>query len=177
MEERQKRNGKNKEVKYSQLKRLNIRLFSQLPQEITIWEFRRKLQLITVRAVSFWISWFFFHWVFCKNSAGENDVPENENSPNKLSHINSNKKKNPWMLHRTRINVRMRGLDNIQTSTEKNKLEAVEMWFLRRRMKISWMARKSNDTVLKEAHTSRALVNKIRTRQTTFYGHVMKGKS
>ena len=43
------------------------------------------------------------------------------------------------------------------------KLEAVEMWFLRRRMKI-WMAKKSNDTVLKEAHTSRALVNKIRTR-------------
>ena len=32
---------------------------------------------------------------FCKNSAGENDVRENENSPNKLSYINSNKKKNP----------------------------------------------------------------------------------
>ena len=46
------------------------------------------------------------------------------------------------------------------------------MWFLTRMMKISWMAKKSNDTVLKEAHTSRALVNKIRTRQTTFFGHV-----
>ena len=56
------------------------------------------------------------------------------------------------------------------------KLEAVEMWFLRRMMKISWMAKKSNDsdTVLKKAHTSRALVNKIRTRQTTFFGHVMR---
>ena len=54
------------------------------------------------------------------------------------------------------------------------KLEAVEMWFLRRMMKISWKAKKSNDTVLKEAHTSRALVNKIRTRQTTFFGHVMR---
>ena len=54
------------------------------------------------------------------------------------------------------------------------KLESVEMWFLRRMMKISWMAKKSNDTVLKEAHTSRALVNKIRTRQTTFFGHVMR---
>ena len=47
------------------------------------------------------------------------------------------------------------------------KLEAVEMWFLRRMMKISWMAKKSNDT-------SRALVNKNRTRQTTFFGHVMR---
>ena len=54
------------------------------------------------------------------------------------------------------------------------KLEAVEMWFLRRMMKISWMAKKSNDTVLKEARTSRALVNKIRTGQTTFFGHVMR---
>ena len=54
------------------------------------------------------------------------------------------------------------------------KLEAVEMWFLRRMMKISWMVKKSNDTVLKEAHTSRAIVNKIRTRQTTFFGHVMR---
>ena len=41
-------------------------------------------------------------------------------------------------------------------------------------MKISWMAKKSNDTVLKEAHTSRALINKIRTRETTFLGHVMR---
>ena len=48
------------------------------------------------------------------------------------------------------------------------------MWFLRRMMKISWITKKSNDTVLKEAHTSRALVNKIRTRQTTFFGHVMR---
>ena len=54
------------------------------------------------------------------------------------------------------------------------KLEAVEMWFLRRMMKISWMVKKLNDTVLKEAHTSRALVNKIRTRQITFFGHVMR---
>ena len=55
------------------------------------------------------------------------------------------------------------------------KLEAVEMWFLRRMMKISWMAKKSNDTVPKEAHTSRALVKKIWTvRQTTFFGHVMR---
>ena len=57
------------------------------------------------------------------------------------------------------------------------KLEAVKMLFLRRMMKISWMTKKSNDTVLKEAHTSRALVNKIRTRQTTFFGHVMRRES
>ena len=62
----------------------------------------------------------------------------------------------------------------ISKQAQKKKLEAVEMWFLRRMMKMPWMTKKSNDTVLKEAHTSRALVNKIRTRQTTFFGHVMR---
>ena len=69
----------------------------------------------------------------------------------------------------------MYGCEAWTTSKQaQKKLEAVEMWFLRRMMKISWMAKKSNDTVLKEAHTSRAIVNKIRTRQTTFFGHVMR---
>ena len=36
------------------------------------------------------------------------------------------------------------------------------------------LSKKSNDKVLKEAHTSRALVNKFRTRQTTFFVHVMR---
>ena len=48
------------------------------------------------------------------------------------------------------------------------------MWFLRRMLRISWKERKSNETVLKEAQTSRALVNKIRKRQATFFGHVMR---
>ena len=39
----------------------------------------------------------------------------------KLSHIKSHKKKSPLMLYRTHTNLRMRGLDNIQTSTEKTR--------------------------------------------------------
>ena len=78
------------------------------------------------------------------------------------------------MLHRTHTNVGYGCEAWIISKQAQKKLEAVEMWFLRRMMKISWMAKKSNDTVLKEAHTSRALVNKIRTRQTTFFGHVMR---
>ncbi|GFO31479.1 sodium-independent sulfate anion transporter [Plakobranchus ocellatus] len=38
----------------------------------------------------------------------------------------------------------------------------------------SWTAKKTNDTVLEEAHTTRLLISKIRKRQATFFGHVMR---
>ena len=55
------------------------------------------------------------------------------------------------------------------------KLEAAEMWFLRRMLRIPWTAKKSNETVLKEAETERSLIMKIRKRQATFFGHIMRG--
>ncbi|GFN93972.1 endonuclease-reverse transcriptase [Plakobranchus ocellatus] len=61
----------------------------------------------------------------------------------------------------------------ISKQTQK-KLEATEMWFLRRMMQISWTAKKTNDTVLEEADTTRLLISKIRKRQATFFGHVMR---
>ncbi|GFN94000.1 RNA-directed DNA polymerase from mobile element jockey [Plakobranchus ocellatus] len=44
--------------------------------------------------------------------------------------------------------------------TEK-KLEAVEMWFIRRMTRISW-TKKSNEYVLKEANLERSLIKTIR---------------
>ncbi|GFO12756.1 endonuclease-reverse transcriptase [Plakobranchus ocellatus] len=61
----------------------------------------------------------------------------------------------------------------ISKQTQK-KLEATEMWFLRRMLQISWTAKKTNDTVLEEAHTTRLLISKIHKRQATFFGHVMR---
>ncbi|GFS09325.1 endonuclease-reverse transcriptase [Elysia marginata] len=54
------------------------------------------------------------------------------------------------------------------------RLEATEMWFLRRMMRIPWTAKKPNDTVLSETKTKRALIKKIRKRQATFFGHIMR---
>ena len=34
------------------------------------------------------------------------------------------------------------------------------MWFLRRMQRISWTAKKSNETVLQEAETTRSLINR-----------------
>ena len=54
------------------------------------------------------------------------------------------------------------------------KLEAVEMWFLRRMLRIPWTARKSNEKVLLEANTNRRLINTVRKRQARFFGHVLR---
>ncbi|GFO01926.1 RNA-directed DNA polymerase from mobile element jockey [Plakobranchus ocellatus] len=46
-----------------------------------------------------------------------------------------------------------------------NKLEATEMWFLRRMLRIPWTAKKTNERVLNEANKRRSLVRTIRKRQ------------
>ncbi|GFO27491.1 endonuclease-reverse transcriptase [Plakobranchus ocellatus] len=55
-----------------------------------------------------------------------------------------------------------------------NKLEATEMWFLRRMLRIPWTAKKTNERVLNEANKRRSLVSPIRKRQATFLGHLMR---
>ncbi|GFO14452.1 RNA-directed DNA polymerase from mobile element jockey [Plakobranchus ocellatus] len=42
-----------------------------------------------------------------------------------------------------------------------NKLEATEMWFLRRMLRIPWTAKKTNERVLNEANKRRSLVRTI----------------
>ncbi|GFS11076.1 retrovirus-related Pol polyprotein LINE-1 [Elysia marginata] len=60
------------------------------------------------------------------------------------------------------------------TNKFKKKLEAIEMWFLRQMLKIPWTAKKTNERVLQEAQSERSLLHKIRKRQATFFGHIMR---
>ena len=48
------------------------------------------------------------------------------------------------------------------------------MSFYRRMMRVPWTDKKSNEDVLKEANANRDLVIRIRKRQSTFFGHVMR---
>ena len=57
----------------------------------------------------------------------------------------------------------------------KSILEATEMWFLRRMMRIPWTARKTNDDVLKEANAQRRIITQVRRRQSGMFGHIMRG--
>ena len=63
----------------------------------------------------------------------------------------------------------------INKETEK-KLESAEMWFIRRIMRISWMDKKSNESVLKDANLERSLIKTIRRRQLQFLGHNCRHK-
>lgn len=55
------------------------------------------------------------------------------------------------------------------------RLEAVEMWFLRRMMRIPWTARVTNEEVLRRAGTERCLLGNVRRRQLGFVGHILRG--
>ncbi|GFR75307.1 eukaryotic translation initiation factor 3 subunit F [Elysia marginata] len=76
------------------------------------------------------------------------------------------------MLHRTHIDVWMRDLDNIKTNTRQVRGDGNVV--PTKNDENIWTAKKSNDTVLNETKTKRALINKTRKRQATFFGHIMR---
>ena len=59
----------------------------------------------------------------------------------------------------------------------KDRLMAVEVWFLRRMLKIPWTEKKSNEEVFQEAGVRRSLLKRIRQRQLAFLGHVLRRQS
>lgn len=60
------------------------------------------------------------------------------------------------------------------TKQHQKRLEATEMWFLRRMLRISYKDHMKNEDVLRRADTSRSLISFIRKRQARFFGHVMR---
>ena len=53
----------------------------------------------------------------------------------------------------------------------------MEMWFLRRMLRVSWTEKRTNLEILNTASSTRKLMNNIKRRQAEFLGHVMrKGK-
>lgn len=63
-----------------------------------------------------------------------------------------------------------------QNKEIQDRLEAFEMWTLRRMLKIPWTARKTNIQVLQQAETQRELMQQINRRQLKFMGHVTRKK-
>ena len=54
------------------------------------------------------------------------------------------------------------------------RLQAVEIWFLRRIFRISWTDHVINEEVLRKAGKERSLMKFIRKRQLQFLGHIMR---
>ena len=62
-----------------------------------------------------------------------------------------------------------------KTKPTQKKIEAMEMWFWRRMLKVPWTAKGTNVGV-KEAGLTRSLVNRMRKQQATFVGHILRRK-
>ena len=57
------------------------------------------------------------------------------------------------------------------------RLEAFEMWTLRRMLRISWTRRITNEEVIRIAGTKRSLLETVKKRKLSFFGHVMRHDS
>lgn len=57
-----------------------------------------------------------------------------------------------------------------------NRLEAFELWILRRILKIPWTARMTNDEVLRRARTDRELIKVVKRRKVAYLGHLIRGE-
>ena len=60
------------------------------------------------------------------------------------------------------------------TNETTKKVNALQLWFLRRIQRISWTAHVTNETVLKQTCQVRQLFNTIKNRQLQFFGHIMR---
>ena len=55
-----------------------------------------------------------------------------------------------------------------------NKIEATEMWCLRRMSNVLWKDKVSNEEVLRQLGTERKLLDKIKKRKCRYYGHIKR---
>src|SRR5215469_5501990 len=58
--------------------------------------------------------------------------------------------------------------------TDISKIQAAEIWFWRRLLKVSWIERISNEIILERMNTSRKIRKQIRQKQLRFLGHIVR---
>ena len=63
----------------------------------------------------------------------------------------------------------------ITAETKKN-LEAAEMWFYGKMVRISWKEKRTNESIIEETNQERSLINTKRKRQLKFLGHICRHK-
>ena len=62
------------------------------------------------------------------------------------------------------------------SKNDERKIEAVEMWFWRRVLKVSWTELVTNEHILERMNTTRELIKQIKQKQLRFVGHIMREK-
>jgi len=61
-----------------------------------------------------------------------------------------------------------------QKKNEETRLDAFEMKGLRKILRVSWTAKKTNEWVLNKAGVKRELLNTVKARKLAYYGHTMR---
>ena len=62
----------------------------------------------------------------------------------------------------------------VQRMDDDNKIQAAEMWFYRRLLRISWKDKRTNESVLEELGEERSLLNLIYRRKLRYLGHAIR---
>ena len=57
---------------------------------------------------------------------------------------------------------------------EKDRLNAAEMWFYRRLLRVSWKDMRTNESILEELSTNRVLMQQINRRKMRYLGHAVR---
>lgn len=63
------------------------------------------------------------------------------------------------------------------TKADERRIEAAEMWFLRRLLRISWTSHRTNDSILQELNIQRTLLSNIKRRKLKYFGHAIRHKT
>src|SRR5215469_11520234 len=58
--------------------------------------------------------------------------------------------------------------------TDVNRIQAAEIWFWRRLLKVSWIDRISNEIILERINSSREIMKQIRHKQLRILGHILR---
>ena len=68
------------------------------------------------------------------------------------------------------------GVD-VETKTERENIEAFEMWCYRRALMISYVEHVSNDEVVARMSQSRKVLSRVKSRKLKYFGHVARHRS
>ena len=103
---------------------------------------------------------------------------------NKMLQLN-----NIWKDHSLPIHLKMKLLECLvwpvmlygcETWTQKKednkRIEAAEMWFYRRLLRVSWKDKKTNESILEELGTSRRLLSLVSKRKLKYAGHAIRNE-
>ena len=60
---------------------------------------------------------------------------------------------------------------------EEKRIEAAEMWFYRRLLRVSWTEHRTNDNILQELGMQKCLLNVITKRKLNYLGHAIRNKN